>query len=126
MQKVFVFSVICAVVIAADQQILAISNPHETHSKDTCMVQDQQCPLIGSIDLSNIILTPILTQPDTFMGIERKRIQGIEVVANFLKPQLSYFATAYFPISPIRRFRFFISRSQTASIPANFLSDLCE
>ncbi len=66
-------------VVARDvQYIQAISNPHAEEGSDVCMAGDE-CPLVGAIDVTNVLSTPMPTQSDTFMGIVHKRFQGTEV-----------------------------------------------
>ena len=75
----FVISCAGLGVVARDvHYIQAISNPHAQESSDVCKAGDE-CPLVGAIDVTSVLSTPIPTQSDTFMGIIHKRFQGIEV-----------------------------------------------
>jgi hypothetical protein len=73
-----VIPVLCA---AKNAEIQAISNPHATagqSSSGTCKI-NEDCPLIGALDLSSVVSDPITTQSGTFMGIIRKVVHGTEV-----------------------------------------------
>ena len=79
-QVVVLLIVSCARVTARDvQYIQAISNPHAQENSDVCRTGDE-CPLVGALNVANVLSTPIATQSDTFMGIVHKRFQGTEVV----------------------------------------------
>ena len=75
----FALPIIC--LAKNSEHIRAISNPHETGkgSLDICKANDN-CPLIGALDLTKIASDPITTQTGTFLGLVRKIVAGTEVI----------------------------------------------
>ena len=60
--------------------VRTISNPHQDQifESGNCKIGDD-CPLVGTLDVSKIALDQIATQPGTFLGLYRKMVRGVEV-----------------------------------------------
>ena len=60
--------------------VRTISNPHQDQvfESGTCII-GEDCPLVGTLDVSKIALDHIATQPGTFLGPYRQIVRGVEV-----------------------------------------------
>eukprot|EP00285_Hemiselmis_virescens_P014464 CAMPEP_0173391954 /NCGR_PEP_ID=MMETSP1356-20130122/18680_1 /TAXON_ID=77927 ORGANISM="Hemiselmis virescens, Strain PCC157" /NCGR_SAMPLE_ID=MMETSP1356 /ASSEMBLY_ACC=CAM_ASM_000847 /LENGTH=217 /DNA_ID=CAMNT_0014349661 /DNA_START=12 /DNA_END=662 /DNA_ORIENTATION=+ len=68
--------------------IQPVENPHAAAAKGGVSLEGEQvcdsglsssCGALGVLDVTQVLSAPVLTQPDTLLGIVRKKYMGVEV-----------------------------------------------